>query len=63
MSRLIQIIGTVKSDNITFLLRLLFFLRRLQVPRVDLSLESFQFALVVLKEDKIQIKTGAFEQW
>lgn len=63
MSRLIPIIGTVKSDNITFLLRLLFFLRRLQVPRVDLSLESFQFALVVLKEDKIQIKTGAFEQW
>lgn len=47
------------SVRITFLFRLLFFLGRLQVPRVHLFLKSFQFALVVLKEN-IQIKTSVF---
>lgn len=38
-----------KSERITFLFRLLFFFRRLQVPRVHLFLKSFKFTFIVLK--------------
>lgn len=41
---------TDKSDSVTFLFRLFFFLGRLQVPRVYLFLKSFQFTLIVLKK-------------